>query len=305
MEFRPMPESPVVVHLTRELNILDEDHRKLIVDFASIFRDSVFGLVVHDQREAAAQKENYLAALRDLGSRLEKIPNAPILYVEYTADLEPALFVELLQEMDNWRHVSACVDIGHIGLHRVRFDYSKQHPGRDVCSLTPEDSELPLVVEDVQTAVGSALRAVLDVTGALAQLGKPLHFHLHDGHPLSTLNPFGVSDHLSFLEEIRIPFEYRGKYSLDLMFGPSGLSKILAESLRASDPNNLSFSLEIHPSEGRLPLGDASYLFDHWVDKANAERMNHWLSVLLRNHQLLREGCQQTPATEVQRRPAT
>jgi hypothetical protein len=40
---------------------------------------------------------------------------------------------------------------------------------------------------------------------------------------------------------------------------------------------------------GSRSLGDASLLFDHWVDKTGAERTNYWLSVLQQNHQLLTE----------------
>ena len=65
MEFRPMPEGAAVVHVSREMNILEESHRNLIVDFASAFRNHIFGLVVHDQPEAATQK-------RGLPGRLER-----------------------------------------------------------------------------------------------------------------------------------------------------------------------------------------------------------------------------------------
>jgi hypothetical protein len=99
---------------------------------------------------------------------------------------------------------------------------------------------------------------------------------------------------LGFLDKIPIPFEYKGRKSLDPMFGPSGLMRIVTESLRLLGTDRASFSLEIHPTEGRLPLGDASYLFSHWKDKGNAERMNYWLSVLLRNHQLVSEVCEKS-----------
>jgi hypothetical protein len=50
--------------------------------------------------------------------------------------------------------------------------------------------------------------------------------------------------------------------------------------------------LEIHPANGRLALGDAAPLFSHWRDKTNAERMNQWLFVLGKNHELLRKAIQ-------------
>jgi hypothetical protein len=46
-------------------------------------------------------------------------------------------------------------------------------------------------------------------------------------------------------------------------------------------------TLEIHQTEGRVPLGEAASLFRHWRDLTNAERMNYWLSILAENHVLL------------------
>jgi len=111
---------------------------------------------------------------------------------------------------------------------------------------------------------------------------------LHDAHPLSTFSPFGVSDHLSFLAEIPIRFDYHGRRSVPPMFGPAGLGRIVAKAIEAV--GGVSFTLEIHPTAERLALGDAAALFGHWQDKTNAEQMNHWLSVLGRNHALLLES---------------
>ena len=292
LRFRPTPEATAVVHLFRGINLFEEESVKLIMDFAESFKDQVFGLVIHDQIEIATRFEDYLSALRKMESRTKEVEGGPYLFIEYAVGLEPELFIKLFKAILDLKRVSACVDIGHIGLWQARTDYSRNHPGKDVCAITPHDPELPELIEDVKAAVRSALDAVLYVIQALGHLGKPLHFHLHDAHPLSTFSLFGISDHLSFLDEIPIPFEYKGKKSLHPMFGPSGLLRIITESLQLLGPNRVSFSLEIHPTEGRLPLGDAPYLFNHWKDKGNAERMNYWLSVLLQNHQLVSEACE-------------
>jgi hypothetical protein len=128
---------------------------------------------------------------------------------------------------------------------------------------------------------------VLKLIEDLGTLGKPLHFHLHDGHPLSTFSPFGVSDHLSFLSEIPLSFEYAGRRAAPLMFGPAGLAQVVAKAIEAVGHERLSLTLEIHPTFGRLSLGDAAGLFTHWRDLAHAEQMNHWLSVLAQNHDLI------------------
>ncbi len=294
LRFRPTPETPAAVHLSRDINLFEEGSRKLIIDFARSFKDQVFGLVIHDQVEITTRFDDYLAALRKMELRLKEIQGGPYLFIEYAVGLEPERFIELFKAIPDLGRVSACIDIGHIGLWQTRAAYSRNHPGKDVCAMTPHDPKLPEMIEDVQDAVRSALDAVLGVIRALGRLGKPLHFHLHDAHPLSTFSLFGISDHFSFLDEIPIPFEYKGKRSLHSMFGPSGLLRIITESLQLLGPDRVSFSLEIHPAEGRLPLGDASYLFNHWKNKGNAERMNYWLSVLLENHQLVLEACEKS-----------
>jgi len=298
LRFRPTPETAAAVHLSRGINLFEEESVKLIMDFARSFKDQVFGIVIHDQIEIATRFDDYLAALRKIESRLKEVEGRPYLFIEYAVGLEPELFIELFKAILDLKRVSACVDIGHIGLWQARSVYSRKH-AKDVCAMTPHDAKLPEVIEDVQGAVRSALDAVLDVIQVLGHLGKPLHFHLHDAHPLSTFSLFGISDHLSFLDEIPIPFEYKGKKSLHPMFGPLGLLRVITESLQVLGPDRVSFSLEIHPTEGRLSLGNASYLFNHWKDKGNAERMNCWLSVLLRNHQLVLEACKKSLANHM------
>jgi starch synthase (maltosyl-transferring) len=289
--FRPFHDAPVVVHLDRNINIFDGSSRQLIIDFAAGFKGRVYGLVVHDQSDLPLRLNEYLSALRELNFRLSKIGGAPLLFIEYAAGLDPEVFVNIFKELADLQSVSACIDVGHIGLRQTRAEYSKKHPGEDVCALKPDTAGLPDLLQDIESAVGSAVEKVLLVVRELGEIGKPLHFHLHDGHPLSAFSPYGVSDHLSFFSEIPLPFEYRGKRSLSPMFGLSGLSRIVNEALLKPGPEKVSFSLEIHPTEGRLPLGNASYLFGHWVDKGNAERMNSWLSVIAKNQRLLLKAC--------------
>ncbi len=126
---------------------------------------------------------------------------------------------------------------------------------------------------------GAALPAVLDLTRSLGSLGKPLHFHLHDGHPLVD----GLQDHISFLERYPIPFEHHGRLSLEPLYGPAGLSRVVAAVASSAAGQSSALTLEIHEHEGRLPLGDAAPLFGHWRDLTNAERMNQWLAVLADN----------------------
>ena len=176
-----------------------------------------------------------------------------------------------------------CVDVGHIGIRHARRQFAVVQPGIDLTSLNPSDARLPGMVDEVQAAVGRALPAVLDLVRSLGQVGKPLHFHLHDGHPLVP----GLADHFSFLISVPIPFEHDGRCSLPPMYGPAGLAAIAREAVAASAGAGLSLTLEIHQAEGRRPLADATDLFAHWRDLTNAERMNHWLAVLAENAELL------------------
>ncbi len=79
------------------------------------------------------------------------------------------------------------------------------------------------------------------------------------------------------------------------MFGPAGLVRMVAQAIASIGPERLSFTLEIHPTFERLSLGDAGPLFRHWSDPTNAERMNHWLAVLSRNHLLVLEAIVSVP----------
>jgi hypothetical protein len=285
MKFRPSEESPVVVHLPRDFHLADARSQARILDFASRFAGRVHGMVIHDHTDMAWHPKDFLRAAWEINSLLIKIDQCPTLFVEYAVGLEPHTFAGFFASIRELARISACIDTGHVGIRQARAAYSEIHPGQDICALKSQDTLLPQGMADVEAALSAALATVLDLVERIAALGKPMHFHLHDGHPLSTFSPYGVSDHLSFLTEIPLRFEYRGRRSVPLMFGPAGLGRIVAKAIESI--GEVSFTLEIHPTADRLPLGDAEPLFGHWRDKTNAECMNHWLSVLDHNHALL------------------
>lgn len=290
MQFRPSDDSPVVVHLARNLNLVNDESRRAIEAFARQGAGRVRGLVIHDHWNMASCPQDFLAAAREMNSRLEQIADCPWLFIEYACGLELETFVHFFESIQALEHLSVCVDIGHAGIHATRKAYTKIHPGTDICALKSQPDQLPPLMADIENAVTAALPAVLGLVEELGSLGKPAHFHLHDGHPLSTASPFGVSDHLSFLAAVPLAFECRGRRRAELMFGPAGLRKIIRHVMEGFGSECVSFTLEIHPTMDRLPLGDASGLFAHWRDKTNAEMMNHWLSLLDENHRRLREA---------------
>ena len=205
-----------------------------------------------------------------------------MVFLEYAAGHDPGWFVDVAERLSAAQRVSCCVDVGHIGIRQASSVFWLRHPGVGLGHLSPADDRLPDLIADVQDAVRTCLPTVLDVTRSLGQIGKPIHFHLHDGHPLIP----GLSDHFSFLTRLPVPFSYAGRRSLSTMYGPAGLASIVSTAVGAC-PQGASFTVEVHQAEGRLPLGDAARLFSHWRDFTNAERMNYWLSVLSDNALLI------------------
>ena len=289
LRFRPWPDAPVVVHLPREIDLFAKEDRWKLLSFAVEFKDRIHGIVVHDQIAIKDRLDEYKATLGEIDTAFKAVKGSPLLFIEYAAGLVPEFYCELIENIADLQHISACIDIGHLGIRQARDIFSRCHPDTDICGLDPFDPCLPQFIEDIQAAVKTSLPAVLRIVTRLSALGKPLHFHVHDGHPLSRSSDFGVSDHLSFLAEIPIPFLFQGKRSVTPMFGPGGLQKIVTRLCDILAPDLISLTLEIHPPAGRLALGNAAHLFSHWQDKTNAERMNHWLAVLGRNLYLLEQ----------------
>ena len=280
---------PCTVHLPRGINLLQPEGRDRVLEFAVRCAGRAHGMIVHDQAQFGERPDAAVAALQEVDQRLARMSSAPLLFVEYAAGLPPADFAVLFERTRELAYVSACVDISHVGIQVCRTVYGAAFPGVDICSLRTSP-DLPHQLEQVQAAVAQARPAVVGLVQRLARLGKPLHFHLHDGHPFSTLSRYGVADHLSFFQEIRLPFAYQGRQLLGGLFGPAGLREVVRTALRSLPAEQLSFMLEIHPQEGRTPLGVHAPLFAHWKDKTSAERMNYWLDMLLQNAVLLREA---------------
>ena len=195
LKFRPSDEGPLVVHLPRDFQLADARSQGRILEFASRFAGRVHGLVIHDHTNMAWRREDALRAAREMDSLLAKIDRCPMLFVEYAVGLEPNTFAAFFESVRELARISACIDVGHVGIRQARAAYSGIHPGQDICELKSRDDLPPQVMADVETAVSVAPATVLDLVAFIGALGKPVHFHLHDAHPFSTFSPFGVSDH--------------------------------------------------------------------------------------------------------------
>jgi hypothetical protein len=128
------------------------------------------------------------------------------------------------------------------------------------------------------------------LAGRLASLGKPMHFHLHDGHLLSRLSRYGVSDHLPFGQRIPVSTALAPDGALPTMLGTEGLGKVLAAVRAQLSAADVSLTLEIHPhlQLARAPLGPWSGPFRHWTDLTNAEMTHAWLDQVTDQASLVR-----------------
>lgn len=281
LAFAPEADVLPTVHLDRRLDVLSAGDRERVAAFVRRFDGRVAGFVVHDKKHMAGRTTELVAALRRLAADVEG--GRPTVFLEYAAGHELEWFADLGVKLADVAAVSMCVDIGHVGIHQAHRSFVRSHPGVTFRSLQADPQLLAAHVDGVEEAVASALPAVLELTCALSRVGKPLHFHLHDGHPLIA----NLSDHFSFLTRVPVPVLHHGRRSLDTMYGPDGLRTIVDTAVAAAPDAPPSLMLEIHQAEGRRPLDDAADLFAHWTDLTNAERTNHWLAVLAENARLL------------------
>jgi hypothetical protein len=302
LTFSPAPDAPATVHLPRDMDLFQPHCRNLVIELAETFRGRIYGMVVHDQAAIRERLNTYVSLLNDMDSRLAPIQGSPYLFIEYTSAISPELFLDLFRKLGSAERIGTGIDTGHLGLKLASSAFSALFPGRDIYSYDPYTPGLHEVTAQIQGVLATALEQLLDLIGEFGHLGKHVHFHLHDAHPLSTSSPFGIRDHLSFLSQIPIPFDFDGRQSLRAMYGPRGLRRIVRKALDCLGSERTSFCLEIHPAKGRLPLGDASGLFQHWIDKTNAERMNFWLSTLARNYLLIADLIEQELPRDTKRR---
>ncbi len=285
--FNPLNNRPPLIHLDRNLNLLDRQGVDLIIDFAKSFGKRIFGLVIHDHNEMASRRDKYTEILGRINASLNQMEYPPHLYIEYAVGLPVELFISFFKEIKELENIGACIDTGHIGIKQIRIEYARKSNGNDIYNVPASDLTIPEIQEGYDLAVQSALPVVLNVINELTILNIPIHYHLHDGHPLWPHSVYGLSDHISFLGEITIPLEDGKNIIMKPMFGEYGLSQIVKASINKIDTRQGSYTLEIHPAGQRLPLGKYSCLFNHWRDLNNAEQMCHWLNCLGDNHQLL------------------
>ena len=113
----PHPHLPTV-HLNRGVNVLHRAGRDVLEEFATRFAGRVWGLVVHDKAEMAAQTDELVRGLRALDSRLRAGPDRPFVFLEYAAGLPPQWFAGVAEQVADLARISFCIDTGHVGIKR-------------------------------------------------------------------------------------------------------------------------------------------------------------------------------------------
>ena len=191
LQFVPSHARLPIVHLSRGINVLHGRDRAVVREFADRFAGHVAGLVVHDKREMAAKTDRLPGRDAELDAHLLRAPGQSPRFPRVRRRTGSRLVHRGGGGLQAAERISCCIDVGHIGLRQATAWFKRRHPGLDLKKLSPVDDRLPGLVADVQDAVGSALPHVLAVIRSLRRLGKHVHFHLHDGHPLIP----GLRDH--------------------------------------------------------------------------------------------------------------
>lgn len=275
-----------MVHLARELDLLRDSDRAGVIELVRRFGGRLSGLVLHDHHDTPRRLTEVPRAAAEVSQALVASGSAK-LFVEYAAGSTLDEFVALGECLAPFEQVGVCIDTGHVGIREARRRFAARAPdaGVDLAYLSADDPRLFELVDEVVAAVAVGRSAVTGLIEAVGSQTNPVHFHLHDGHPLVP----GLSDHFAFQRALPIPFAWQGRRSLPTLYGVDGLAAILRRAREEIPSERLSMTLEIHQGYGRLGLEphDAE-LFRDWGDLTNAERQNSWLAVITESAALVR-----------------
>jgi hypothetical protein len=130
LRFAPTEPRPPVVHLNRGIDLLQEQGRRAVRDFAGRFTGRITGLNVHDRRGMADLDAGWLSAMAELDAFLDKEAPDVTLYLEYAAHLEPDRFTGMMDGLTDLAHISCCVDVGHLGIRQAGARFARRHPDR-------------------------------------------------------------------------------------------------------------------------------------------------------------------------------
>lgn len=266
-----------LAHLPYHLNVREEEHFAQIVEYAEI--GGVRGFTLHERRSYLENHDEFLACLEKLSKKLSTLNQPPAIFIEFVSANTLDDYYHLMANAVQIPHIFPCLDVGHIAVDYCREILTRLLPNTNQDELSPESPDLPKMLDAIQQAVKQTLTPTFAYLREFAALKlAKWHFHLHDAHPLSRLSPYPIRDHLSYLQAIKLPFNFRGNNFLAGIFsvlGAQELRKVISEF-----SGELSVMLEIHAQNGRVSLADDGDLFAHWHDVTNAEIMNYHLQLV-------------------------
>lgn len=172
----------------------------------------------------------------------------------------------------------------------VSEDYARKNSGINVKQFKPGADMTSDIFGRIEESVRQGRGDSLKFIDSLTRIGACTHFHLHDGHPLSTFSPYGVCDHLPFFWEI--PTYLPGIGNAGGIYGVSGLRQVLQIALKNLQSDMVSFTLEIHPQKGLKELNESEKrFFVNWTDLTNAKAMNFWMDLVVQNAVIFKSIC--------------
>ncbi len=277
--------------------VLDHDDTDRVRDFVLTGGSQIAGYVLHDTLFYVDNFAAGIELIKRLSGKLEGHSEG-VVYIEYAACLPFELFYKLVEAVTGLPNIGICLDVGHIGINATMLELREINQNFADEDLKPGPA---MTLERYNTIAGAAQRGrefAINYVESICKHEIPIHFHLHDGHPLSTFSPYGVCDHLPFFWEIPTLLPNIG--AIGGLYGVSGLKRILEIALRRINVSKTSFTLEIHPQKGFKVLED-EYLnhFANWADLTNARAMNYWIDLVIQNGMIFNNLCTEILSAEV------
>ncbi len=199
IHLRADPGEPFMYNFNTPDQQVARDSAYRISELLDTYGDKARGFILHEERGGEgrmteAEKKNYAAAL-------SKIDGKGTIFLEYCSS-DPDDWIDVVSRVTS-DSVSACVDIGHL------YQHFRAQEGLDRDAAVERSRE---VVERV------------------SNIGKPVHFHVHDcdmtqGHPW-----YGVPDHLPLGD---------GELGLE------GIKDIIEPAYRNLSADKVTYNLEI------------------------------------------------------------
>ncbi len=269
--------------------VLDHDDTDRICDFVAEGGDIIGGYVMHDSAYYRENSEHGVELISKLSNKLDGKTNG-VVFLEYAAGLPFDLYYSIAEKITSLPNIGICIDIGHISIKAIAEELSKVLPEQDQRALRPGGDltydKYKLVAQAVHDGRGKALKLI----ESLAKIANFVHFHLHDGHPLSTFSPYGVRDHIPFFWEI--PTQLREVGAVGGLYGVTGLRRVLQIAIANISVEKLSLTLEIHPQPGQKDIAAENMeYFAEWRDLTNAKAMNFWMDLVIQNCLIVRDLC--------------